>query len=120
MNSSGFIRGLMAKNFDNERFLLHVAECIERQLKEWDENYEVMVAKMPDYFFVIRNAKKSIYFTITEKKAKELQEEFIFALDRHIWLELQKQGVKLQNGQGNYLSYVFSGEIPDAVDENSD
>lgn len=102
----------MAKNSDQNRFFAHVAQCVERQLQEWDEHYEVMVAKMPDFFCVVRNKEQSIYFTISEKEARELQNQSPYMLDKKIWLELYRQGVKLQDGPGNYLAYVFNDKIP--------
>lgn len=50
MNTQGFIRGMMAKNYSSEKFLVHVATTVERQLQEWNEQFEIMVAKLQNYF----------------------------------------------------------------------
>jgi hypothetical protein len=40
MNINGLARGLMSSRKSGEEFYLHVVNCIEQQLKEWNEDYE--------------------------------------------------------------------------------
>lgn len=66
MNVIGFIRGMMSKNFSGEEFLKHVAKIMEMQLKEWDIEYEVMVAKQVNYEWVIKYKDQFYHTEISE------------------------------------------------------
>lgn len=107
MNTQGFIRGMMAKNYSSEKFLVHVATTVERQLQEWNEQFEIMVAKLQNNFWIVRNGEESIYFTITEQEVEQLQNKSPYSLDRRIWEELENHGIDIKIGPGNYMSYVF-------------
>ena len=91
MNSNGFARGLMAKNINEEEFIKHVASVIERQLKEWDEKYEVMVIKGVHYEFVVNHNDDFYHLQLSQQDIHELQKKSPYALDRKIWQELEKQ-----------------------------
>ena len=107
VNVNRFARSVMAKNYDGESFLLHVAEVIERQLKEWDEAYEVLVMKLIDYEVVVKKENRSYELSLTEKALLSLQQKGAYALDRYLWLELEKQGLKIVRGNGNYIESVM-------------
>lgn len=108
MNTSGFIRGSLAKKFDSERFLIHVSTTIERQLQEWDPTYQVYLLKLKDYVFHLKcNENQEYMIKINELKLKELQKKDPYALDRLIWKELIKQGLEPAKGHGNYLDVVL-------------
>ncbi|MDQ0484049.1 hypothetical protein [Guptibacillus hwajinpoensis] len=107
MNSNGFIRGLMAKDYSREKFLLHVADVIERQLKEWSEVYEVMVMKLVNYEFVVKMDNRYYEVVISEKELDTLQATAPFALDRFVWKELEKQGIEIVRGYGDYIERVM-------------
>lgn len=107
MNISGFARGLMAKNYCAEKFLLHVANCIEGQLKEWDENYEVILMKMQDYEFIVRKGVEEYHTLLTENDIEILKQSGPFQLDRKIWKDLENQGLPILKGFGNYLETIF-------------
>lgn len=109
MNASGMIRGYMSKGYGAEDFLNHVSTTIQRQLQEWDENYEVKVEKRQNAHFLI-----TVYLDtpihkvgMTKDEVQTAQEKSPFALDRHIWGELQNQGMLILYSSGNYLSYVL-------------
>ncbi|TKD72185.1 hypothetical protein [Pseudalkalibacillus hwajinpoensis] len=82
MNCNGFTRGLMAKNYSGEKFLLHVCDVIERQLNEWSDDFEVMVMKLVDYELVVKKENKYYEMTLSEKDIETLQNKFPFSLDR--------------------------------------
>lgn len=107
MNVSGMIRGYMSKNMDSEAFLLHVSNAIEHQLQEWDEAFEVYVMKFKHYEIVVKNREDYFHVYLTEEKLNRLQHTSAFSLDRYIWEELQKQGIEIIRGNGNYIDYVF-------------
>ena len=97
----------MAKSYDGESFLLHVAEVIERQLKEWDESYEVIVMKLIDYEVVVKEENRSYELLLTEDALLTLQQKSPYALDRYLWLELEKQGLEIVRGNGDYIESVM-------------
>ncbi|WP_462411688.1 hypothetical protein [Neobacillus sp. Marseille-QA0830] len=107
MNISGFARGLMSKNYNPERFLLHVANCVEGQLKEWDEKFEVMVLKLKKYEIIISTDDEDYYIPLPDEEIAALQQMGAFALDHRIWKELEDQGLSIERGHGNYIDYVL-------------
>lgn len=110
MNINGFARGFLAKNSSGEKFLESVARLVERQLKEWDEKYEVMVMKWVDYEFVVNHNDDFYHLQLSEQDIHELQMKSPYALDRKIWQDLAKQGLTITLGYGNYLDFVLKYE----------
>ncbi|MCM3571430.1 hypothetical protein [Neobacillus mesonae] len=108
MNINGFTRGLMAHNYNSEKYLLHVAGCVERQLIEWDPQYEMLVMKFKNYEIVIKNVERDYHLQISEEEAASLQKISPFKLDQKIWRELEKQGLEISKGNGNYLDTILS------------
>lgn len=106
MNTSGWIRGMIAKNYENEAFLLFVGEGIERQLQEWDEKYAVNIMKLADYHFIVKNGETYYETVISKSRIAELQAVSSFALDAEIWSGLERDGLTIIKGYGNYLDYV--------------
>ncbi|GGA93061.1 hypothetical protein [Ornithinibacillus halotolerans] len=107
MNTSGFIRGLMAKNVDEETFLTHVVSSIEKQLKEWDEYYVVRLVKLTNYVVVVQNGNLIISVPISKSQLISFQSQSPYSLDRYIWNELHRKAVMIGESNGNYLTYVF-------------
>lgn len=107
MNISGFTRGILAKNYSSEKYLLHVCDVIERQLKEWDDEYEVMAMKLVDYELVVKKENKYYEMVLSEKDIETLQNKSPFSLDRHVWKELERQGLEIVRGYGNYIESVM-------------
>ena len=107
MNSTGFIRGYMAKNMENERFLEHVVWVLERQLQEWDESYQLRVFKQEDFIISVQSNKKTINVSISANRLKDLQSASPYSLDRYIWAQLKEKGLEWKDKNGNYLDYVF-------------
>ncbi|GIN61790.1 hypothetical protein J27TS8_17830 [Robertmurraya siralis] len=107
MNISGAARSYMAKYFNEEDFLIHVSKTIERQLQEWDNSYKVMIMKLENYLWTARNVDNDYELLLSEHEINVLQKKDPYALDREIWNELQKQGLMILNGYGNYLDQIF-------------
>ena len=107
MNISGVIRGYMSKNMSVEEFIVHVATLMEKQLKEWDENYEVYVMKLADYEVVVKNNDTYYGVDISEFEIDFLQNKSPFSLDKKLCAELEKQGLNILRGYGDYLDKVF-------------
>lgn len=97
----------MAKNINEEEFIKHVANVIERQLKEWDEKYEVMVIKGVHYEFVVNYNDDFYHLQLSDQDIHELQKKSPYALDRKIWQELEKQELAIRWDRGNYIEVVL-------------
>ncbi|MFD1851414.1 hypothetical protein [Oceanobacillus bengalensis] len=107
MNINGMARGYMAKKLGGEDFLLHVGECVERQLKEWNDRYKVNIMKLADYEFVVIYEEKYYHVQLTKEEIELLQKQSPYALDREIWKELENQGLVIVRGVGNYIERVL-------------
>ncbi len=107
MNSSGWIRGYMSKNYSGEAYLIHVGTCIENQLKEWDNNYEVNIKKFADYEFVVKKGVRYYEMSISEEEVEALKNKGPYALDRKIWSALNERGLPILQGYGNYIERVL-------------
>lgn len=108
MNTSGMLRGYLAKVMDQESFFFHVINCMEKQLADWD--YDTLLLfnwdKQEDYvsgLFIIDGFSHS--FTVTKQMLKELQAEAPYALDCVIWEALVEDGLILK--QSNYIDKAF-------------
>ncbi|PAV27938.1 hypothetical protein CIL05_18875 [Virgibacillus profundi] len=107
MNSSGWVRGYMSKSYSGEDFLIHVGTTIERQLKEWDEGYEVNIMKFRDYVFVVKKGDRYYEMKLAEKEVEMLKDKSPYSLDRRIWVELERQVIQFLEGYGNYVGRVL-------------
>ncbi|RFB12697.1 hypothetical protein DZB84_18260 [Bacillus sp. HNG] len=107
MNTSGFLRGMMSKNMEGEKYLIHVATCVEQELQERDPDGKVIVMKLENYVLFVTGKQDSYQLTITETELTTLQQRDPYALDRKIWRDLEQQGLQIIRGSGNYLEYVF-------------
>ncbi|MCC3359127.1 hypothetical protein [Bacillus sp. REN16] len=107
MNTSGFIRGLMSRNMEGEKFFIHVATFIEQQLQEWDPDFKVFVMMLENYEMFVTGKQESLQLTMTDTEIITLQQRDPYALDRKIWREMEQEGLQIRRGSGNYLSYVF-------------
>ncbi len=107
MNTVGFIRAYMAKNQTAEQYVTFVARCIEKQLQEWDDHYKVKVLHRQDYTIIIQNKQLYTMISLTESELVSLHSRSPYTLDRHIWEEMQKNGIEIKEAKGNYFSYVW-------------
>ena len=100
-------RSSIAKFQSGEDFLIHVAEFMERQLKEWDNIYEVFVMKLANYDFIVKNEEKYYEVQLSEDDIASLQKSGPYELDRKLWKELENQGLPIIKGTGNYIEKVL-------------
>lgn len=109
MYAQGWIRGYMAKSYSTHKFIVHVVTTIERQLKLWNEKYEVSllqdVRDEGKYFIKLTCGEKSYKLNLSEQHARLLQNQSPFTLDQYIWRELVNQGLIIGETEGNYLTY---------------
>lgn len=106
MNVSGEGRKNVAHNLRREEFLKYVATAIEKQLKEWDENYEVYVMKLKKYEIMINNGEHYYHVKLAENELDSLQKASPFELDRKVWKELIKQELPIKRGEGDEGNYI--------------
>jgi hypothetical protein len=107
MNINGFARGYMANNHSVEEFIKHVVEEIEQQLLEWDHHYEVFLLKLSYYEIMVKKEDCYYHVKLSENEAASLQKSGPFKLDRKVWKELEKQGLTIIKGHGNYIDTVL-------------
>jgi hypothetical protein len=107
MNINGIVRNYMVRIMDDEDFLKHVAGLLERQLQEWDLEYEVFVMKFKDYELVVKNQDDYYEVKLTEQELEVLHTRGSFKMDRRIWEELMDQGLPVKEGYGNYMKTVL-------------
>jgi len=107
MNSMGLIRGYLSKTYNNENFMILVGESIEKQLQEWDGTYAVNIMKFQNYIFIVKNGETEYRVDISEELLADLQSRGPYALDKQIWLSLERQGMKILTGYGDYLKKVL-------------
>lgn len=99
MNTQGWIRGYMAKNMGEERFLLHVVECFER---EFEMNSSV--EKEEDIYFVRLGAYEA---KINAADLWRLKLRGAYCLDKHILDQLQSKGFEFDKYRSQYIRYVY-------------
>lgn len=108
MDVNGETREYMARNMSREEFIKYVATAIEHQLKEWDENYEVFLMKLKKFEFMINNGEHYYHVILSENELDALQKSSPFELDRKVWRELEKQGLPVVKGTGNYMEIILN------------
>ena len=108
MNTSGMLRGYLAKVMDQESFFFHVINCMEKQLIDWGNdpmllfNWEKQSEDVGG-FFIIDGFSYS--FVLTKQTLKKLQMQSPYALDRLIWESLIEGGFILK--ESSYIDKAF-------------
>ncbi|WP_394233508.1 hypothetical protein [Niallia oryzisoli] len=100
-------RRSMADAMSSEEFLIQVATDIEKQLQEWNPDYEVIVMKLENYEFVVKIHEEYYEMNFSEIMLETLQKKDPFELDRTIWQELQNKGISIIKGTGNYIDFIM-------------
>lgn len=108
MNINAQSRGDIASNQSEQQFFIHVADLIERQLKEWSTDYRVYLMKLTNYELTVSNNERIYQIEISEEELRLLQNCDPYALDRKIWNGLKSQGLAIREGAGNYIDTVLS------------
>lgn len=108
MNINPLARGYKNKNMDGEAFIIHVVKLIERQLKEWDPEYEINLLKLADYEIWIKKNEAYCYeINISESELEAFQKKCPYCLDIVIWKRLEAKGLQIKKGYGNYLDIIL-------------
>jgi hypothetical protein len=107
MNKNGILRSLMARNQNSHEFFKHVIHCIERQLKEFNEHFEVMVWNVEPLIIQVHGDERSWFVSVLNNEIAKLQKQDPYALDRLIWKKLQEVGLHVEPTT-EYLQWVLS------------
>lgn len=101
MNSSGWIRAIMASNYDEERFLFAVGDIIG---KEFETQLTILEIIKDNY--LISFDKFSI--VLTRDKIKELKGPIgPYRLDKYILQSFMIEGFRFDKRRSQYIRYVF-------------
>lgn len=102
MNSSGWFRTIMAKNYTEEKFLIAVADIIG---KEFEQKLSV-IEILKDKFLITMNK----YSTLISKEhiRKLIGPIGPYRLDRYILNDFQIQGFTFEKTRSQYIRYVFN------------
>lgn len=99
MNTQGWIRGYMAKNMEEEKFLAHVAECFKREF-EMDSSVE----REEDKYYI----KLGAYETqINAADLCSLKLKGAYCLDAFLIDQLQSRGFGFDKYRSQYIRYVY-------------
>lgn len=101
MNSSGWLRSIIAVNMDAEKYLIHVADTIGR---EFEKEVLVMEIMKDDYMVSFGE-----YTTIISKDMVEkLKMDFDpYKVDKYILNDFRIQGHKFDKRRSGYIRNVF-------------
>ncbi len=103
MNASGMLRGYASKAMPNDDFFDHVTTTMERQLKQWDSDYELFVNTTDGYQVAVLHGDKRHTALLSTEEWGTLQQNTPFSVDRAIWQQLQAQGLEVKTGFGDYI-----------------
>ena len=98
MNTSGYIRGYMAKNMSTEKFMNVVFNALSREFEEEELTLEIT----NDDFQITMGD----YQTVLDKAFVE-EHQSPYGIDRYILKEFEKQGFHLDINRSQYVQYCF-------------
>jgi hypothetical protein len=99
LNTQGWIRGLMAKNQNEEKFFEHVVTClgrefeIESSLVKQKDNY---IVDLGSYSVIVPNTTVAI-----------LKSKGPYCLDAYILDKLQAEGYRFDKYRSQYVRYCY-------------
>src|SRR5690625_1200523 len=103
------MRGMMAKAMETDQFMKHVVTTINRQLKLWNDGYEISLLQdllgQNFYKIVVKIEDKVLQINLQCTDVEHLQAKWPYALDQHIWRRLANKGLVIETSNGNYLEY---------------
>lgn len=97
MNTTGFIRGYMAKNMNVEDFINVVTKALSREFEE-----EVKLEKVNNIFKI---AMKNYHITMSKELINKLKSPY--SVDRYILEEFIKQGFNFDRNRSQYIQYCY-------------
>lgn len=104
VNTTGFIRGYMAKNMKTERYLKVVIEAVEKEF-QWEVTCE-QESKDNDINYIL-TIEKAYIVKLNVDTLRKLQEKSPYSLDKYIYEKLMEQGVDIDKKRSQYIQYCF-------------
>jgi hypothetical protein len=100
MNTTGFIRGYMAKNMISESFIMVAAKALAR---EFEEEVNTISINQNEYEICFKEYRVSINTDLINK----LKAKSPYAVDKYLLLEFRKQGFSFDEDRSQYVRYCF-------------
>ena len=97
MNTTGFIRGYMAKNMNVEEFIGVVTKALSREFEE-----EVILEEVNNEFKI---TMKNYNVTMSEELVEKIQSPY--SVDKYILEEFRKQGLDFDINRSQYIQYCY-------------
>lgn len=104
MNTSGYIRGYMAKNMKAEDFIVVVVTALNREFEEIKNG--VKLDKINDDFIVAIDE-----YILTLRKALIDRLKSPYGVDKYILEEFEKQGFNFDRNRSQYIQYCFGNYV---------
>lgn len=98
MNTSGFIRGYMAKNMKAEEFIEVITKALSREFEE-----KVELKKENNNFKILM---KDFEITISKDIIEKMQKD-PYSIDKYILDEFSKQGFNFDKNRSQYIKYCY-------------
>jgi hypothetical protein len=100
MNSSGFIRGYMAKNMNADLFIRVVAEALAR---EFEEKVNTVSIKQGEYEILFKDYR----VTIHEDLINKLKAKSPYGVDKYLLRQFADQGFNFDERKSQYIRYCL-------------
>jgi hypothetical protein len=108
MNANGIIRGYMACHMKVDSFASHVANCVRRQLLEFESTATFHMDYHTNFFLFYGQAfGQTFQLLLTFAEVEVLKAKGPYALDRRIWEEMKAKGLPIKNTT-HYLQTVLA------------
>lgn len=104
MNTSGYIRGYMAKSMKAEEFIVVVVSALNKEFEEIKNG--VRLDKINDEFIV---SMDEYGVTLSKELMNKLKSPY--GIDKYILEEFEKQGFNLDRNRSQYIQYCFGNYI---------
>lgn len=95
MNTTGFLRGYMAKNMSAQKFINVVIDGIA---KEFEDEVAIDIISKEEYEIVFKKYR----FIISNKVIDELKSKSPYAVDKFLLMEFKKQGFDFDEERSQY------------------
>lgn len=98
MNTTGFIRGYMAKNMNDDDFIKIVVAALSR---EFEEDVKLKNVNKDEFLISIKDYK----VILSKELIKKLKSPY--GIDKFILEEYENQGFNLNKNRSQYIRYCF-------------
>lgn len=108
MNTSGYIRGYMAKNIKAEKFIVVVVSALNKEFEEIKNG--VRLDKINNEFIVTMD---EYGVTLSKQLIDKLKSPY--GVDKYILEEFEKQGFNFYRNRSQYIQYCFGNYVGSQV-----